>query len=156
DLEQAVADFAKGDQPIGRVVLTPSALDPELKPEAILMQVRRLGIAIARMPSLDEGGEAARLAPVHVGGLPLRPGGQIDYARLEVVVKDKAVIVTGGGGSIGSEICDRVVTFGAARLLVIEHSEPALHAVLEKLATKGVGARIEGRLADVRDRARIH
>jgi FlaA1/EpsC-like NDP-sugar epimerase len=48
-------------------------------------------------------------------------------------VKNKSVIVTGGGGSIGSEICDRVVTFGAARLLVIENSEPALYAVTEAL-----------------------
>ena len=63
--------------------------------------------------------------------------------------------MTGGGGSIGAEICDRIVTFGAARLLVIENSEPALHAVLEMLATKQSPAQIEGRLADVRDRARI-
>ena len=48
-------------------------------------------------------------------------------------MKGKAVIVTGGGGSIGSEICDRVVTLGAARLLVIENSEPALYAVIETL-----------------------
>ena len=85
----------------------------------------------------------------------LRPSVEIDYARLEELVKGKAVIVTGGGGSIGSEICDRVVTFGAARLLVIEHSEPALYAVTEALAARGTGADIEGRIADIRDRERI-
>jgi len=47
------------------------------------------------------------------------------------------------------------VTFGATRVLVIENSEPALHAVLEMLATKQSAAKIEGRLADVRDRTRI-
>jgi O-antigen biosynthesis protein WbqV len=70
-------------------------------------------------------------------------------------VRDKSIIVTGGGGSIGAEICDRIVTFGAARLLVIENSEPAVHAVLEMLMAKQSKAKIEGRLADVRDRARI-
>jgi len=40
-------------------------------------------------------------------------------------------------------------------VLVIENSEPALHAVLETLPTEGAGARIEGRLADIRDRARM-
>ena len=70
-------------------------------------------------------------------------------------MKDKAVIVTGGGGSIGSEICDRVATFGAARLLVIENSEPALYAVMEALAARDTGAVIEGRIADIRDRERI-
>jgi O-antigen biosynthesis protein WbqV len=80
---------------------------------------------------------------------------KIDYRRLEGFVKGKSIIVTGGGGSIGAEICDRIVTFGAGRVLVIENSEPALHAVLEMLATKQSAATIEGRLADVRDRSRI-
>ena len=70
-------------------------------------------------------------------------------------MKNKAVIVTGGGGSIGSEICDRVVTFGAARLLVIENSEPALYAITEALAAHDTTAVIEGRVADIRDRERI-
>ena len=70
-------------------------------------------------------------------------------------MKGKAVIVTGGGGSIGSEICDRVATFGAARLLVIENSEPALYAVTEALTARETSAVIEGRIADIRDRERI-
>src|SRR5262249_30251784 len=82
-------------------------------------------------------------------------GVKIDYRRLEAFVQDKSIIITGGGGSIGAEICDRIVTFAAGRVLVIENSEPALHAVLETLATKRARAKIEGRLADLRDRARI-
>src|SRR6201999_448029 len=73
----------------------------------------------------------------------------------EEVVRGKSILVTGGGGSIGAEICDRVVTFGAARLLVVEHSEVALHTVLETLRAKGTAAEIDGRIADVRDRERI-
>ena len=119
------------------------------------MRARRLGLAASRLPSLDDGGEALRLAPVNVEDLLLRPKVRIDYRRLETFVRDKSIIVTGGSGSIGAEICDRIVTFGAARLLVIENSEPALHAVLEMLTAKQSKAKIEGRLADVRDRARI-
>ncbi|MDB5637237.1 MAG: capsular biosynthesis protein, partial [Bradyrhizobium sp.] len=85
----------------------------------------------------------------------LRPSENIDYSRLQALVKNKAVIVTGGGGSIGSEICDRVVTFGAARLLVIENSEPALYAIVESLAAQNTEVVIEGRVADIRDRDRI-
>ena len=76
-----------------------------------------LGLAASRLPSLDEGPEALRLAPVAVEDLLLRPSVKIDYRRLEEFAKGKSVIVTGGGGSIGAEICDRLVTFGAARLL---------------------------------------
>jgi len=154
-LEAVVAEFAARGRPIARIVLTPSALDPAQTPEAIVMKARRLGLVTSRLPALDEGGEALQLAPVNVEDLLLRPSVTIDYRRLERFVKGKSIIVTGGGGSIGGEICDRIVTFGASRVLVIENSEPALHAILETLGRKRTGAVIEGRLADIRDRARI-
>jgi O-antigen biosynthesis protein WbqV len=118
------------------------------------MRSRRLGLIVSRLPSL-ESGEAPQLTAVAVEDLLLRPSEKIDYARLEALVKGKAVIVTGGGGSIGSEICDRLVTFGAARLLIIENSEPALYAVTEALAAMATPAVIDGRIADIRDRDRI-
>jgi FlaA1/EpsC-like NDP-sugar epimerase len=155
DIESIIADLGSRGITVSRLVLTPSALAPEAKPESILMRARRLGLATSRLPSLDDGGEALRLAPVNVEDLLLRPRVKIDYRRLAEFVRRKSIIVTGGGGSIGAEICDRIVTFGAERVLVIENSEPALHAVLEMLESKQSAAKIEGRLADVRDRARI-
>jgi FlaA1/EpsC-like NDP-sugar epimerase len=154
DFEEVVRDLARRDKPVARLVMAPSAFEPDAHPESVLMRARRLGLIVNRLPSL-ESGEAPRLTPVAVEDLLLRPSEKIDYARLEALVKDKAVIVTGGGGSIGSEICDRVVTFGAARLLVIENSEPALYAVIETLTTQKSQAEIAGRIADIRDRERI-
>src|SRR6202165_4255302 len=132
DIEDVVRDFARRGKSIARVVMAPSAFEPEAHPESVLMTARRLGLIVSRLPSL-ESGEVPRLTPVAVEDLLLRPSEKIDYARLEALVMNKAIIVTGGGGSIGSEICERVVTFGAARLLVIENSEPALYAILETL-----------------------
>jgi FlaA1/EpsC-like NDP-sugar epimerase len=154
DLEDVIGDFAGRNKSIARVVMTPSAFEPEAKPESVLMRARRLGLIVSRLPSL-ESGDAPRLTTVALEDLLLRPSANIDHARLEALVKNKAVIVTGGGGSIGSEICDRVVTFGAARLLVVENSEPALYAVTEALAAHQTGAVIEGRIADIRDRERM-
>ncbi len=154
DLDDVVADLAKRNKAIARVVMTPSAFEPEAHPESILMRARRLGVIVNRLPSL-ESGDAPRLTAVAVEDLLLRPSEKIDYERLEALISGKAVIVTGGGGSIGSEICERVVAFGAARLLVLENSEPALYAVTEALAAQGSAAAIEGRIADIRDRERI-
>ena len=155
DLENVVASFASQDVRVGRLVLTPSALSPDLHPETMLMQARRLGLTTSRLPSLEASEEALRLTPVAVEDLLLRPSVKIDYRRLEDFIRGKTVVVTGGGGSIGSEICDRVANFSAGGLLVIENSEPALHAVLEKLAAKSSGTAVEGRIADIRDRDRI-
>lgn len=154
DIEDVVADFAKRNKPIVRLVMAPSAFEPEAHPESILMRARKLGVIVSRMPSLETG-ETPRLTAIAVEDLLLRPSEKIDYARLEALIKGKAVIVTGGGGSIGSEICERVVVFGAARLLIVENSEPALYAVTEALAAHGSAAAVEGRIADIRDRERI-
>lgn len=150
-----IDELAERGIKVKRIILTPSALDLDAKPETILVQARRLGIEASRLRSLDAG-QNFQIAPVAVEDLLLRPSVKIDYELVENFVRGKSVVVTGGGGSIGSEICDRAITFSAARLLVIENSEPALHDVLEILAAKNTrGVVIEGRLADIRDRARI-
>jgi FlaA1/EpsC-like NDP-sugar epimerase len=155
DLDDVIQDFARRNKPIARVVMAPSAFEPEVHPESVLMRARRSGLIVSRLPSL-ESGDVPRLMTVAVEDLLLRPSEKIDYARLEALVKDKAIIVTGGGGSIGSEICHRVVTFGAARLLVIENSEPALYAATETLTALNTAAVVQGHIADIRDRDRIH
>ncbi len=155
DLERVVAELAGRGSRVTRLIMTPSGMAPEAKPESLLIRARRLGLTANQLPSLDRDGPAAQLAPVAVEDLLLRPSVKIDYRRLEDLVAGKSIVVTGGGGSIGSEICERMVTFGASRLLVIENSEPALHAVLEMLSSMTGKAQILGRLADIRDRDRI-
>ena len=73
---------------------------------------------------------------------------KIDYRRLEAFVKNE--IDHRHGGDRSAPICDDHVH--SLRVLVVENSEPALHAVLEMLAAKQASARIDGRLADIRDR----
>jgi O-antigen biosynthesis protein WbqV len=159
DLAQVVADLQARRSRVARLVMTTSALAPELVPETVLVEARRLNLPVSRLPSLDEvhdeEGQTLRLAPIAVEDLLLRPSVKIDYQRLERVVQGKSVVVTGGGGSIGAEICDRVITFGAARLLVLDFQEAGLQQVLDAVAAKETGAEISGRIADVRDRDRM-
>ncbi|MDO8875819.1 MAG: SDR family NAD(P)-dependent oxidoreductase [Pseudolabrys sp.] len=155
DLEGIVADLSRRGTRVTRLVMAPSAFSPEARPESMLIRARRLGLTMSQMPSLEAGGVAVQLAPVSVEDLLLRPSVSIDYRSLGEFVSGKSIVVTGGGGSIGSEICERIVAFGAARLLVIENSEPALYAVVERLVAEQSEAEITGRIADIRDRARI-
>ena len=78
DVEDVIADFARRNKPITRVVMTPSAFAPEAHPEGVLMRARRLGLIVSRLPSL-ESGETPRLTTVAVEDLLLRPSESIDY-----------------------------------------------------------------------------
>lgn len=155
DLDQVVQDFQERGEVIRRLVATPSALSPEANPDMLLARARRLGLPLVRVTSLGEGMRNAELAPLEIEDLLLRPTVQIDRQRLETFIRGKRVLVTGGGGSIGSEICTRVVAFGASDLLVLESSEPSLHHILEHPSFIGSDTNVDGVIADVRDRARV-
>ncbi|WP_342151586.1 polysaccharide biosynthesis protein [Methylorubrum sp. SB2] len=155
DLEQVVADLANRGLPVRRLVATPSALAPESEPDDLIARARRLGLPLARVTSLGEGMRDAELAPLEIEDLLLRPTVAIDRPRLEGFLSGARVVVTGGGGSIGSEICARAVAFGASALLVIENSEPALHGVLNSPTLLQAEADVQGTIADIRDRERL-
>ena len=55
DVEDVIRDFAGRDKPISRLVMTPSAFEPEAHPEAVLMRAKRLGLIVSRLPSLESG-----------------------------------------------------------------------------------------------------
>lgn len=154
-LETVVEDAAARGEPVRRLLATPSALSPDVAPEKLLSASRRLGLPLMRLSSLNDTPRDAEMTPVDIEDLILRPSVEIDRSRLSAYLTGKTVLVTGGGGSIGSEMCLRVAAFGAARIIVVENSEPALFAVTEALAMQGHGARVEGLIADIRDAARI-
>lgn len=158
-LDQVLSELSRSGTRPTRIVCMPSAFEDDAALSVLLARAKQLGLFVNRVPSLDDGrsldGQPMHLAPVDVEDLMLRPRVEIDYRRLESFARGRSAIVTGGGGSIGAEICERLVSFGLARLLVVENSEPALHAITETLIAKGVATTVEGRIADVRDRDRI-
>ncbi len=157
ELERIVSEFKDREQPITRLVIAPSEFVPEAESELLVTTAGRLGIALSRMQTVEDGAAGvAALKPVAIEDLLFRETVEVDRALIGAFLAGKRVIVTGGGGSIGSEICARLAAFGSAEILVVESSEPALYAVLERLGAPRVEpARVSGKIADVRDRARI-
>lgn len=155
EIEQIAGDAAERGEGFRRIVATPSALLPEAQPDKWLARTRKLSLPILRIETLGEGVRDTELAPLEIEDLLVRSTVRIDRDRLGTFLKGKRVIVTGGGGSIGSEICLRCAAFGAAELLIVESSEPALFQVTEQLIAHGHDMVVSGALADVRDRARI-
>jgi FlaA1/EpsC-like NDP-sugar epimerase len=64
-------------------------------------------------------------------------------------VRGKTVLVTGAGGSIGSELCRQIVTLAPARLLLLDHSEYALYTIRQELTTRFPKVQVEAHLGSV-------
>ncbi len=79
----------------------------------------------------------------------------LEDERVWALIHGQSVIVTGAGGSIGSELCWQIVWHGPKRLMMIDSSESSLHAILQEINRSPNGAEIIGRIGDVRDQSQI-
>jgi FlaA1/EpsC-like NDP-sugar epimerase len=153
DLERVVKEASEEGNPISRLVFAPSEFASGAESERLVATARRLGIALSRLQTVEFGGSS--LAPIDVEDLLFRSTVETDRQRLAKFVNGRRIAVTGGGGSIGAEICACVAALGAADLLIIDNSEPALFAISEKVGALGAMTRLRASVADVRDATRI-
>lgn len=159
DVEATVQDANERGITVQRAIIAPEALTEGPMLEGIVGRFRRIGIPAIRLDVAHSTDMArpAQLQTVIDEDLLIRPLVKVDEEPLRAFVAGKRVLVTGGGGSIGSELVLRSAALGAAEVLVIDHSESALHAVLEKaeLRPEAGGQLVRGRICDVRDRDRL-
>lgn len=109
---------------------------------AIIEQVRKLPVHVRSLPALTDlaNGKVA-VADIHeldVEDLLGRPPVDTAGTLLGKGVFEQVVMVTGAGGSIGSELCRQVLTHAPSRLLLLEHSEYALYAIHRELTATAV------------------
>jgi UDP-N-acetylglucosamine 4,6-dehydratase len=94
--------------------------------------------AVKILPSLDEmlSDEAlsTQLKDISVEDLLARDPKDLDKQAIEKFIKGKKVLITGAGGSIGSEISRQCAFFGAKELILLDHSEFNLYQIAEELA----------------------
>jgi len=98
----------------------------------------------------------SRLRLVQLDDLLRREPVQVDLEEISGYLKGETVLITGAGGSIGSELCRQVASFGPGRLVLLGHGENSIHKIWMELggSFKGIPMSIE--IADVRDKSRIN
>lgn len=96
-----------------------------------------------------------RIRDVQIQDLLRRDPIELDMDAIGEIAKDKTVLVTGAGGSIGSELCRQVLRFEPSRLVLVEQAEPALYQIHRELTGVGSGTKLLPCVADVCDAARM-
>ena len=92
---------------------------------------------------------------IDVAELLGRPTVNLDTPELQRFLAGKTILVTGAGGSIGSEICRQIMRFCPARLILLEQAENALFDIDCELRQRWIGSEIHPRIADICDATRI-
>jgi FlaA1/EpsC-like NDP-sugar epimerase len=117
------------------------------------------GVRVLTVPSFDDiiSGKVtvSQLRRVELDDLLGRDPVVLDSAGLSGLLSGRPVMVTGAGGSIGSELCRQIARFGPSRLILFEQSEFALYTVEQEFRATHPDLRIVCAVGDVRNGARI-
>jgi FlaA1/EpsC-like NDP-sugar epimerase len=107
------------------------------------------------VPSMSElaGGRvrASDIRPISVEDILGREPAKLDDEAIDAMVKGRTVLITGAGGSIGSELCRQVAGRSPARLIMLDQCEVLLYQAEQELISAGVGALITPIVGDVTD-----
>lgn len=140
------------------VIAIPSLTSNEY--ENLLRQCQEAGVKVTSMPKYEEvitgKLEVAKLRDIDITDLLGRKEVKLDQSSLESNLSGKTILVTGAGGSIGSEICRQVSAFNPGRLLLLGHGENSIYLIHRELKNR-YGDRFEiiPLIVDIQDRDRI-
>jgi FlaA1/EpsC-like NDP-sugar epimerase len=119
----------------------------------------QLGLSVARLPRLTEfrSAETSRIdvRPIAIEDLLGRPQTVLDRAAMKTLINDRRVLITGAGGTIGSELVRQVADLQPAHMALLDSSEFNLYSIDLELAERHPSLSRAAILADVRDGARM-
>lgn len=140
------------------IITIPSAGPKKLKDITDL--AHNSGVKLNIVPSFTQlaAGDVKveRFRPVELGDLLGRTSAVLDSEKIDQMLCGSVVMVTGAGGSIGSELCRQIADRRPAKLLLVEQSEVQLFQIEQELIEAGHADCVVPLIADILDTPRVH
>ncbi len=165
DLRAVVARLqARGRQPQRIVITRPAGEFTGERLGTLVDDADALGLSVGLMPALTEfrdataatHGRPLELNPIAIEDLLGRPQTILDRSAVERLIAGRAVLITGAGGSIGSELCRQVAALGPKRLALLDQGEFNLYSIEMELRETYPALPLSASIADVRRAERLH
>ena len=126
----------------------------------LLKYVDKIGISLARLPKISELNKAVdsksnEARPINIEDLLGRTETRFDKNNLEELINNKIILITGAGGTIGSELANQISDMGPKKIILSDYSEFALWNITDKISAKIDNENISSVLLDVRDKHEI-
>lgn len=150
---------ARATSGVRRVIIAmPSAAQRRIQEVVVLLSGQ--GYKVEIMPALEELASGrirvSKVRPVEIEDLLGRQQVELDRTSIRRLVENKVVMVTGAGGSIGSELCRQIGDLNPKRLLLVEQSEVSLFCIEQEMRDRGQGTICEPLVCDVLDEQRLN
>jgi FlaA1/EpsC-like NDP-sugar epimerase len=143
---------------LGAVIVAIPSLTPGRR-AALLQRLGALGIEVRLVPSMAEllRGDisVAELRQVHPEDLLGRDAVEIDVPAMRSLLHDQVVMITGAGGSIGSELCRQIAKYRPRCMLLFEISEYALYRLREEMVARWPQVQLVCAVGDVKNAVRV-
>jgi FlaA1/EpsC-like NDP-sugar epimerase len=148
----------RDNRPDELLIAIPSASGEQR--QRVVEVARREGVPVKTLPGLyelisDEENLAGRIRPVQVEDVLGREPVEVDLGAISEYLEGETVLVTGAGGSIGSELCRQIARARPSRLVLVEQAETPLFEIERELVDEREFTASIPVLADVSNRARI-
>ena len=126
----------------------------------LLARADELGMTIARLPRLtdfrgDANGSEIAIRPLDMEDLLGRPQKVLDRNAMRQLIAGRRVMITGAGGTIGSELTRQIALLGPCHLTLLDNGEHALYQIDLELTTTHFDLSRRAILADIRDEERV-
>lgn len=122
----------------------------------VLEVCKKQNCVVKRFGTIDDASPSdMRVTEINLEDLLHRGSVHLNMDVVQSFIKDKVVLVSGGAGSIGSELCRQALRFECKKLVVLDFNENGLFHIGNELEEKGYHGKYELRLASIRDRDRL-